>query len=69
MVIGIKSYQSKNVLATAQKMKFSNEECFKDITNNLRKSDTRKTQLTIAVNFASSEDTMKSVKCFQRVTT
>ena len=69
MVIEIKSHQSESVLVTTQKMKFSVEEYFKDIINNLRKSDTWKTQLTIAVNFASSEDMMKSVKCIQRVIT
>ena len=40
-VIEIKPYQSKNTL----------KRCLKDIINNLKKSDTWKIQLTIAITF------------------
>ena len=42
MVIEIKHYQLKNILKIPY---------FKDIINDLRKSDTQKTQLKIAINF------------------
>ena len=38
----------------------------KDIINNLQESNSRKIQLTIAINFISSKDTMKSLTCIQK---
>ena len=43
-VIEIKHYELKNMIRPY----------LKDIMNNLKKSDTQKTQLTIAINFVSS---------------
>ena len=39
----------------------------KDIMDNLRKSDTRKILLAIAINLISSNDMMESIQCIQRV--
>ena len=52
MVIEIKHYQLKNILIKLGPY-------LKDIINDLKKSDTWKIQLTIAINFISSKDNDK----------
>ena len=43
--------------------------CLKEIINELKKSDTWKIQLTIAINFMLVKILMKSVSCIQKVIT
>ena len=42
--------------------------CLRDMTINLQKSSSWKIQLTIAINFISSKELVRSVQCTRRVT-